>query len=298
MLASEINNLAKDWRRHLQSRGRTKRTVDTYIEATLHLEDWLQDRDIEVTRDVLIDYFSDFQRRRQLKQDKPISPAYVRKHYTSLQQFFKWLYEENEIVENPFDRMSPPHVPVKPVPVLSDEQVLSLLAQCTGREFDQIRDTAIIRFFLDTGVRCSELSEMVIEDLDLDDEIAKVLGKGKKYRFVPFGSKTSDALRRYLRARRKMPGTALWVGRKGKMTDQGIREAILRRSRAAGLGRVYPHQLRHTFAHNWLVNGGQETDLMHLAGWKDRQMIGRYGASAAQQRAIQAHRRSALGDRL
>jgi integrase len=53
---------------------------------------------------------------------------------------------------------------------------------------------------------------------------------------------------------------------------------------------------RHTFAHRWLSEGGQEQDLMRLAGWQSREMLGRYGASAADQRAREAHRRMSLGD--
>ena len=56
---------------------------------------------------------------------------------------------------------------------------------------------------------------------------------------------------------------------------------LRRRSRQAGLPDLHPHQFRHTFAHRWLAQGGGETDLMRLAGWKSRAMLQRYGASAA-----------------
>ena len=288
--------LNRTFRRTLEAENKSPRTIEAYTDAVRLLATYLQahGRPIlagELRREHVQDFIAD-----QLARWKP---ATAHNRYRGLHAFFKWAVAEGDLETNPMEGMRPPQLPEQPIEVVGPEHLARLLRSCEGRDFTSRRDTAIILLLVDTGMRRAECVGMTLDDVDLDQRIVWVLGKGRRPRALPIGRKTAQTLDRYLRAREghqlaHLP--QLWVGRNGPMTPSGVYQVVHDRARAAGLPAMHPHQLRHAFATSWLAEGGNENELMLVAGWKSRTMIDRYTKATAVERARASHVRLSPAD--
>lgn len=291
------------WKLALEAERKSPRTVDGYLDNLRLFDRWLagEGRSTALT-DVTAADIRLWMASLTDRSGNEARPSTVLTRYKGLRVFFAWCVDEGVLAATPMANVKPPKLDDPEIPVLTDDQLVAIVKACEGTAFDDRRDMAIVRMFLDTGVRLSELVGLTLDDVDLfDHQVIHVMGKGAKGRAVPFGSRTAKALEVYLRARDAHPYAhtdRVWLGTRGPLTDAGVRMILRRRGTAAKVPGLHAHQFRHTFAHRWLADGGQEGDLMRLTGWKARQMVDRYGQSAAAERAHDSHRRLGLGDRV
>lgn len=297
-MSTELQALGASFARALKADGKAERTRVLYLQSVTYFARFLQSRGLEptlanLTKDNLREWLG------ELNETK--RPATVRTRFRGMRRFTGWLVDEEELGTNPMQGIAQPSIPSEPVPVITDDELAALLKVCRGKELPELRDTAIIRLLLDCGLRASELCGLRVQDVDLDAEAVIVKGKGDRVRAAYLSARTTAALDKYLRKRaghRWAHLEQVFLTQRGALSPDGLRERIRARGDAAGIAHLHPHRFRHTFAHDYLLNGGQERDLKRLAGWTSDTMLERYGASAADERAKAAAQRMRRGDRV
>jgi integrase/recombinase XerD len=217
------------------------------------------------------------------KDDKPLSPFTVHRYARSIRAFWSWLYAEGYILENPMVKMKLPRLPRKIIATFTKEQIRKMIAKLNLKTAMGFRNFVIILLLLDTGLRLSELTGIRLSDIDFKQSYLTVMGKGGKERIVPFGTQVRRVLWRYISIYRNGPYSSendylLQTSMGAPVRRNGVRLVILRLGRIAGISgiRCSAHTFRHTFAKEYLLQGGDIFSLQHILGHNSLEMVRNY----------------------
>ncbi|MBS4203795.1 tyrosine recombinase XerC [Lederbergia citrea] len=203
-----------------------------------------------------------------------LARASVARKISCLRSFYKFLLREKLVKENPFVLVIQPKAGVRLPNFFYEEEMRILFEACDNSTLLGKRNLALLELLYATGIRVSECSNILIKDLDFDFATILVKGKGRKERYVPFGSFAYDALQGYISGVRdelmkgKQQHHYLFVNsRGGPLTPRGVRYILSNIIESASLtGKIHPHMLRHTFATHLLNNGADMRTVQELLG--------------------------------
>ncbi len=235
-------------------------------------------------------------------QHSGLSPQTVRGHIRGLKAFSSWLYREKYTDENVLQYLKIPKAPIKLIEPLTDQEI-NIITSCINQDLPTgIRNYAIFVTALDNGLRASELADIAISQLDLKNGYVKVMGKGSKERIVPVGDFVKLTLWNYLDRIRPEPATTdcdkLFLSPSGRpITANAIKLLFSRLAKSSGVARLHAHLCRHTFAINYLLNGGDIFSLREILGHTTLEMVNHYLHFTRSQLTAQHHKYSPM-DRL
>ncbi len=299
------------WELHLRSTGKSAHTIKSYRQAVRALGHWLTKRGHSTDpEDITTAQLRAFQSHLLASRDAGgagMRTSSVCTRHDALKLFFAFLEDEDDL-PNPMRKVRRPAEQEVTIQPLTEEQLAALLDTCKGRDFESRRDLAILRVYISTPVRLSEIALLRLDgpggipDIDPLEGHLWVIGKGRRPRQMSLSPKACKALLRYEKVRRLHPNAAspyYWLSAKhDRFTQSGMQQMIARRARQAGIGHVHPHQFRHTYATAFLDAGGTESALMRQGGWRSRKVMERYTKTTADARADREARTLNLGDRI
>jgi site-specific recombinase XerD len=233
-------------------------------------------------------------------QQAKVSAQSIETYCRGIRAFFGFLQREGFIDSNPMAKVKMPKVPEVVVPTFTEKEIEKLLSQPNKNSNEGFRDYAILLCLIDTGTRLSELANLKTADIDYEQNYFRVMGKGSRERFVPFGRRVAKALMRYQLKHRPEPvGTDnFWLRRDGQaLPPSRIEKLVTMYGKRAGLQRCYAHKIRHTSSVMYLRNGGDVFSLQKKLGHRSLVMTRRY-SNLADSDVRDKHLKYGVADRL
>jgi site-specific recombinase XerD len=226
-------------------------------------------------------------------------------YHCALSSLWTWALRERLVQHHIVRDVQPPKPEKREILPYTEQEIRAMLAACdrsrpytrpgqrqiTHARPTAVRDRAIILLLLDTGMRASELCDLRLHHANLKSQQVLVMGKGRKERVLEFSSPTAQRLWRYLATRQDLRDTdPLFASLAGRpMSRMSLHSCLSRAGRRAGVPGVTVHRFRHTFAIQFLKNGGNVFALQRMLGHTTLDMVNRY-LRIAQADVKEAHR--------
>tara|TARA_Y100000768_G_scaffold225532_1_gene170261 strand:+ start:95 stop:952 length:858 start_codon:yes stop_codon:yes gene_type:complete len=248
-------------------------TIDAYKRDINQYLMYLGDLDIKNLSDVKSTHIRDYIR---ILSDGGMAPASISRIISSIRTYYRFLSSENILDENPVLLINNPKLPKKLPDVLSEKEIsLIINAIQESSQFYQ-RDKAIIELLYSCGIRVTELCNLEMSNLFIDEDLIRVMGKGNKERLLPLGIRSKKYLDDYIKHSRnshikKSGSSFVFVSRNGNQLTRAMINIILNKwTQASGLKKsVSPHKLRHSFATHLLEGGADLRFVQALLGHSD-----------------------------
>lgn len=254
-------------------RNVSNHTVDAYKRDINQYLMYLGDLDIKNLSDVKSTHIRDYIR---VLSDGGMAPASISRIISSIRTYYRFLSSENILDENPVLLINNPKLPKKLPDVLSEKEIsLIINAIQESSQFYQ-RDKAIIELLYSCGIRVTELCNLEMSNLFIDEDLIRVMGKGNKERLLPLGVRSKKYLDDYIKHSRnshikKSGSSFVFVSRNGNQLTRAMINIILNKwTQVSGLKKsVSPHKLRHSFATHLLEGGADLRFVQALLGHSD-----------------------------
>lgn len=254
-------------------RNVSNHTMDAYKRDINQYLMYLGDLDIKNLSDVKSTHIRDYIR---VLSDGGMAPASISRIISSIRTYYRFLSSENILDENPVLLINNPKLPKKLPDVLSEKEIsLIINAIRESSQFYQ-RDKAIIELLYSCGIRVTELCNLEMSNLFIDQDLIRVMGKGNKERLLPLGVRSKKYLDDYIKHSRnshikKSGSSFVFVSRNGNQLTRAMINIILNKwTQVSGLKKsVSPHKLRHSFATHLLEGGADLRFVQALLGHSD-----------------------------
>jgi site-specific recombinase XerD len=309
--AITIDELIHHYALSNQADGKSPKTISWYTDMLSQFSAYLQSKQYPSTlssfnKDIVKEYVLYLRQKKKFsghpytpEQMITLSPRTVQCHVRVLKAFSSWLFVEHYTNGNRLLNQKLPKAPIESVEPLRPEEIQQVASSIDKNSPTGIRNHAIFMMDLDNGLRASELTGIELGNVNLKEGYIKVMGKGAKERIVPIGKFVQATLWHYINHARPKPINPecdrLFLSQDGKpITVNTIKLIFSRLAKHSGVKRLHAHLCRHTFAINYLLNGGDIFSLKTILGHSTLAMVSHYLHFTSSQLTAQHHKYSPM----